>query len=137
VRNLVRASRRPGSTSATAASRSSCGCGGDREAIEDIRELVVNPGGERPIPLSAVASVQLGEGPSEVRRVDGRGWRWCTPTSALGRSATPWTPSTASCAQAEILAGGHEFTITGQNEEWQRSRAACGSRSGSPSSSST
>ena len=44
----------------------------DRETVEDVRALIVNPGGERPIPLSAVADVTLGEGPSEVRRIDGR-----------------------------------------------------------------
>src|SRR5690606_2014203 len=44
----------------------------DRRSVEDIGDLVVNPGGERPIPLSAVADIRLGEGPSEVRRVDGR-----------------------------------------------------------------
>ena len=27
----------------------------DRQAVDDVRELVVNPGGERPIPLAAVA----------------------------------------------------------------------------------
>ena len=39
----------------------------DRETVEDVRALIVNPGGERPIPLSAVATVELAEGPSEVR----------------------------------------------------------------------
>ena len=44
----------------------------DRRNVEDVRGLVVNPGAQRPIPLSAVAEVTLGEGPSEVRRIDGR-----------------------------------------------------------------
>ena len=66
----------------------------DRSTVDDVRDLVVNPGtvisvldqlgggavgggqpaadAGRPIRLSAVADVRLGEGPSEVRRIDGR-----------------------------------------------------------------
>ncbi|HKV09055.1 MAG TPA: efflux RND transporter permease subunit, partial [Thermoanaerobaculia bacterium] len=43
---------------------------GDRGTVDDVKNLAVNPQGETPIPLSAVAAVALGEGPSEVRRVD-------------------------------------------------------------------
>jgi len=42
----------------------------DKRSVEDLRRLVVNPGGEIPIPLSAVADVRVEEGPSEIRRVD-------------------------------------------------------------------
>ena len=38
-------------------------------SIEEIRSLIVNPGSESPVPLSAVAEVQLAVGPAEVRRV--------------------------------------------------------------------
>jgi HAE1 family hydrophobic/amphiphilic exporter-1 len=38
-------------------------------SIEEVRNLIVNPGGEFPVPLSAVAEVKLAAGPSEVRRV--------------------------------------------------------------------
>jgi len=38
-------------------------------SIEEIRNLIVNPGDESPVPLSAVADVQLALGPSEVRRI--------------------------------------------------------------------
>ena len=44
----------------------------DRETVDDVRSIVVNPGGERPIRLASVAEVTLGEGPSEVRRIDGQ-----------------------------------------------------------------
>ena len=42
----------------------------DRASVNDIRNLVVNPGAERPIRLSAVAEVTATEGPSEIHRVD-------------------------------------------------------------------
>jgi HAE1 family hydrophobic/amphiphilic exporter-1 len=38
-------------------------------SIEEIRSLIVNPGAAYPVPLSAVADVQLAVGPAEVRRL--------------------------------------------------------------------
>jgi len=38
-------------------------------SVEEIRNLIVNPGSDSPVPLSAVAAVQLAVGPAEVRRV--------------------------------------------------------------------
>jgi len=38
-------------------------------SVEEIRNLIVNPGAAYPVPLSAVADVQLAVGPAEVRRV--------------------------------------------------------------------
>ena len=42
----------------------------DRASVDDIRNLIVNPGADRPIRLSAVAEVTASEGPSEIHRVD-------------------------------------------------------------------
>lgn len=41
----------------------------DRASIEEIERLIVNPGSERPIPLSAIADIQIENGPGEIRRV--------------------------------------------------------------------
>jgi HAE1 family hydrophobic/amphiphilic exporter-1 len=38
-------------------------------SLEEIRNLIVNPGADFPVPLSAVADVRLSIGPAEVRRV--------------------------------------------------------------------
>jgi hydrophobic/amphiphilic exporter-1 (mainly G- bacteria), HAE1 family len=38
-------------------------------SVEEIRSLIVNPGAAYPVPLSAVADVQLAVGPAEVRRL--------------------------------------------------------------------
>ncbi len=38
-------------------------------SIEEVRNLIVNPGSEFPVTLSAVADVQLATGPAEVRRL--------------------------------------------------------------------
>jgi len=38
-------------------------------SIEEVRNLIVNPGSAFPVPLSAVADIKLAMGPAEVRRV--------------------------------------------------------------------
>jgi HAE1 family hydrophobic/amphiphilic exporter-1 len=42
----------------------------DRAGVSDLRRLVVNPNGQVPIRLSAVADIEVHEGPSEIRRID-------------------------------------------------------------------
>ena len=39
-------------------------------SIEEVRNLIVNPGSERPVTLSAVADVRLATGPAEIRRAN-------------------------------------------------------------------
>ncbi len=41
----------------------------DRSSAEEIQQIIVNPGSERPIPLSAIATVRIANGPGEIRRV--------------------------------------------------------------------
>ncbi|MFY0682984.1 MAG: efflux RND transporter permease subunit [Balneola sp.] len=41
----------------------------DRSSIDEIKNLVINPNGERSIPLSAIAEVKIANGPGEIRRV--------------------------------------------------------------------
>ena len=43
----------------------------DRAGVTELRRLVVNPGRQQvPIRLSAVAEIEVHEGPSEIRRID-------------------------------------------------------------------
>ena len=42
----------------------------DRAGVSELRRLVVNPNGKVPIRLSAVADIEVHEGPSEIRRID-------------------------------------------------------------------
>jgi HAE1 family hydrophobic/amphiphilic exporter-1 len=95
----------------------------DRRSVEDVETMVVNPGGERPIQLAAVAKVQLGEGPSEVRRIDGRRvalLRANLEGGSLGGAVH------AIEARLDRMDWPAEMTyyISGQNEEWERSRAS-------------
>lgn len=41
-----------------------------RKRAENIKNLIINPGGEIPIPLRSVADVSILSGPNEIRRVD-------------------------------------------------------------------
>ena len=97
---------------------------GDRENVADVRELLVNPGGERPIPLSAVADASLAEGPSEVRRVDGQ--RVALISANLGEAALGTAVARIESTLSRRVAWpqGMGFVVAGQNEEWQRSRSS-------------
>jgi HAE1 family hydrophobic/amphiphilic exporter-1 len=95
-----------------------------RANVADVGRLIVNPGGEHPIPLAAVADLKIGEGPSEIRRVDGQRVALIQANIASGslggavkqirealRDQIQWPP--------DML-----FSITGQNEEWERSQGS-------------
>ncbi len=95
----------------------------DRQTVDDVRALNVNPGGERPIPLSAVARVELAEGPSEVRRVDGRRVALVTANIAEG-SLGGAVERIRRELNALAWPAGTTFFIAGQNEEWERSKGS-------------
>ena len=96
----------------------------DRREVTHVADFLVNPGGERPISLGAVADVVLAEGPSEVRRIDGR--RVAVMSANLGEgSLGRAVASLESTLEREIdWPVDMTFFITGQNEEWQRSQSS-------------
>ncbi len=95
---------------------------GDRETVEDVRALIVNPGGDRPIPLHSVADVTLGEGPSEVRRVDGS--RVALVQANLDKGSLSAASTSIREALRDEIAWPAQlgFDIRGQSEEWERSQ---------------
>jgi HAE1 family hydrophobic/amphiphilic exporter-1 len=95
----------------------------DRETVADVRGLIVNPGGDRPISLEAVAAVVLGEGPSEVRRIDGRRVALITASVAQGSLGAAVEAIRTTLDRLEWPAG-TTFYMAGQNEEWERSKAS-------------
>jgi HAE1 family hydrophobic/amphiphilic exporter-1 len=96
----------------------------DRRSIEDVENLVVNPGGEHPILLSSVARVVVGEGPSEVRRVDGR--RVGLVRANLGSGSLSGAVDAIHAVLGSRIEWppGMTYLISGQNEEWERSRGS-------------
>ncbi|MFQ5652026.1 MAG: efflux RND transporter permease subunit [bacterium] len=92
----------------------------DRESIDDLRRLVVNPGAERPVPLEAVADIKVVEGPSEIRRVDQQ--RTAVVTANLsGRSLSAASEDIFGELQAMNLPEAFTFTLAGQNKEMETS----------------
>lgn len=97
----------------------------DRAAVADIRELVIDPEGTRAIRLAAVADVDLGEGPSEVRRVDGN------RVALVRANLAPGASLGAAVDAIEARLGDRidwpadmTFRTTGQSQEWDRSQAS-------------
>jgi HAE1 family hydrophobic/amphiphilic exporter-1 len=96
----------------------------DREYIEDVGRLTVNAGGEHPIPLHAIASLEVGEGPSEVRRVDGNRVALVQANIASGSLGSAVTSIETALAEDMEWPPDMNFRITGQNEEWERSQGS-------------
>jgi len=93
-----------------------------RRTVEDIRRIIVNPGGERPIPLAAVAKVIVAEGPSEVRRIDGRRVAMVTANIASGSLGHAVSRIRQALSTEMEWPPDMSFFIAGQSEEWARSR---------------
>jgi hydrophobic/amphiphilic exporter-1 (mainly G- bacteria), HAE1 family len=96
----------------------------NRSSVADVRELRVNPGGERPIPLDAVADVRLGEGPSEVRRVDGQRVALISANLAEGSLGEAVAAIEARLDRVIDWPADMTFFLAGQSEEWERSRGS-------------
>ncbi len=96
----------------------------DRRQLEDVSRIVVNPGSAQPIPLSAVASLEVGEGPSEIRRVDGQ--RVALIQANIGEGSLGAAVRQIETVLRERVSwpGDLRFRITGQNEEWERSQGS-------------
>ena len=96
----------------------------DREQVADVGKLTINPGAPTPIPLNAIALMKVGEGPSEIRRIDGK--RVALVQANIGGGSLG-----AAVGEAERILSSEvewpvymDFHITGQNQEWERSRGS-------------
>jgi HAE1 family hydrophobic/amphiphilic exporter-1 len=96
----------------------------DRATVEDVRTMVVNPGGERPIRLESVAEVRLGEGPSEVRRIDGQRVGLVLANIGEGSLGSAVATIEGTLRKQVDWPVGMNFFISGQSEEWDRSRGS-------------
>ncbi len=96
----------------------------DRRRVTDVSEFLVNPGGERPIPLSSVAEVTLAEGPSEVRRVDGRRVALVRANVGMGSLGGAVEQVERALATEIDWPSDMTFYVAGQSQEWNRSRGS-------------
>ena len=88
----------------------------ERQSIAAVRELIVNPKSERPVPLSAVAEIRIAEGPAEIRRGNQERLALVQANVAYGDLGT------AARVAKDLLADlrlpyGLTINITGQSEE--------------------
>jgi hydrophobic/amphiphilic exporter-1 (mainly G- bacteria), HAE1 family len=95
-----------------------------RSHVEDIGRLTINPGGDQPIPLSAVADLKLGEGPSEIRRIDGKRVALVQANIAAGSLGSAVKQIEENLHAKIRWPTDMNFFITGQNEEWERSKGS-------------
>ncbi len=92
----------------------------DRLGLEELRRLVVNPNGAVPIPLSAVATLTVTEGPSEIRRVDQQ--RCAVITGNLrGASLSAVSQDIVNALEGLQLPPGFAYSLAGQNKEMKTS----------------
>jgi HAE1 family hydrophobic/amphiphilic exporter-1 len=94
---------------------------GIREAsLEDLRNLVVNPGGLRPVPLSAVAQLEIGRGPNEIRRIGQQ--RVGLVTANVEGIGLGTAAEAIDAAMKDVeLPRSVTPVVTGQSEEWETS----------------
>ncbi len=97
----------------------------DRASVDDMERLIVDPDRTGTIRLASVADVSLGEGPSEVRRVDGQRVAIVRANLRDGAALGSTVKEVERRLRARInWPGNLGFEITGQNEEWERSRSS-------------
>jgi len=92
----------------------------ERQSISAVRDLIINPQSERPVPLSSVAEIKVVEGPAEIRRSD-------QERMALIQANLEYGDLGSAVAEAEVLLDdvtlpyGLSMNITGQSEEMEAS----------------
>ena len=95
----------------------------DRESIDKLRSLIVNPGQPVPVTLSEVAELEIREGPSEIRRVGGV--RAAVITSSLsGGDLKRADEAILSVMRNMNMIEGYDFKISGQHREMENSLAS-------------
>jgi HAE1 family hydrophobic/amphiphilic exporter-1 len=89
-------------------------------SIEQIRQLLINPTSERPVPLEAVADVRVTLGPAEIRRIDQERTALVTANLGFGDLGAAVAEAQAIVEQV-TLPTGITAAVSGQNEEMQQS----------------
>ncbi len=92
----------------------------DKETIDNLRRLVINPGEPIPMPLEAVADIRVNEGPSEIRRIDQQRTAVITANIA-GRDLGSVSEDIYSRLRTIKMPDDFTFDITGQNKEMETS----------------
>jgi HAE1 family hydrophobic/amphiphilic exporter-1 len=92
----------------------------DRFGLEELRRLVVNPGGAIPITLSSVADLTVNEGPSEIRRVDQQRTALITG-NIRGSDLSTVSRDIVTTMEGLTMPPGFSYGLAGQNKEMKTS----------------
>ncbi|MEM7153086.1 MAG: efflux RND transporter permease subunit [Myxococcota bacterium] len=92
----------------------------EQATVAELRQLVINPGLGRPVPLHAVADIEVSRGPNEIRRIGQQ--RVGVISANIEGVALGAVAERISAALAELsLPDGVGTAVTGQSEEWETS----------------
>ncbi|MCX4240091.1 efflux RND transporter permease subunit [Paraliomyxa miuraensis] len=94
--------------------------GAAEATVEELRELVVNPGLGKPVPLHAVADITVSRGPNEIRRIGQQRVGVVTANvegAALGAVAGRIAETLRELSLPESVT----TAVTGQSQEWETS----------------
>jgi HAE1 family hydrophobic/amphiphilic exporter-1 len=92
----------------------------ERQSINAVRNLIINPQSERPVPLSSVAEIVVGEGPAEIRRSDQERVALIEANLAHGDLGSAVEEANALLSEVK-LPYGLSMRVTGQSEEMDAS----------------
>lgn len=93
----------------------------DKESLDDLRHLVINPGEKIPIALQDVADIRVNEGPSEIRRIDQQRTAVLTANVADGYDLSAMNQEIFSTIQNMDIPSDFTYDIAGQNKEMETS----------------
>lgn len=88
----------------------------ERNSVEKIRRLIINPESERPVTLESVADIVIDTGPGEIRRVDQERVALVTSNLQYGDLGSAAKEINTIISQVPIPSG-LGVQLTGQNEE--------------------
>jgi HAE1 family hydrophobic/amphiphilic exporter-1 len=92
----------------------------DKETIEDLKRLVINPGDPIPLSLETVADIKVNEGPSEIRRIDQQ--RTAVITANIsGRDLGSVSEDIFTIVSNIDMPEDFTFDLAGQNKEMETS----------------
>jgi len=92
----------------------------DKESIDNLRRMIINPGSPIPLPLDAVADIKVNEGPSEIRRIDQQ--RVAVITANIsGRDLRSVSEDIFAIISNMDIPDDFTFELAGQNKEMETS----------------
>ncbi|MBT6045598.1 MAG: efflux RND transporter permease subunit, partial [Candidatus Scalindua sp.] len=88
----------------------------DVGSIEDLENFIVNPGGERPIPLAAVAEINVKKSPGEIRRLNQERVAIIS-ANLIGRDLRSSVTDIEKKISDIRMPDGYEVSVSGQSRE--------------------